>query len=141
MSLQQEETIDFDYREEYLGVHIKQVFITAVLRKANSHPVDIYKLINNMVNNQQREIKNQKCLVLYLHDITYEPVFIYKDSKSFLISISSERFKLTSFLSSRFMAVKSFILSPIALRSTCAEAHTLSSQTFKMALFLKKSSG
>ena len=70
LSLQQEETIDFDYREEYLGVHIEQVFITAVLRKANSRSVDIYKLINNMVNNQQREIKNQKCLVLYLHDIT-----------------------------------------------------------------------
>ena len=52
LSLQQEEMIDFDYCEEYSGVHIKQVFITAVLRKANSCSADIYKLINNMVNNQ-----------------------------------------------------------------------------------------
>ena len=40
-------TTNFDYCEEYLRSTLKQNFVMAVLRKANFHLVDIYKLIIN----------------------------------------------------------------------------------------------
>ena len=46
LSLQQEKNIDSDYCEDYLRSISKNIIMT-VLRKANSHSVDIFRLIKN----------------------------------------------------------------------------------------------
>ena len=44
LSVQKEKIMDFVYCEEYVKEYIKQNIIMAVLRKANSHSVVIYRL-------------------------------------------------------------------------------------------------
>ena len=46
LSLQQEEIIDSDYCEDYLRSISKNIIMT-VLRKANSHSADIFRLVKN----------------------------------------------------------------------------------------------